>query len=197
MNKLIDKSYSDEKFEYIDYSFDEHFGKLQANIYSGIVSDGEYAYFCYWISHSVYDSDLIVHAISLDDYSTLWTYKLDDKFFDCVNSIQLYDGKLFLAADYGCAYCIDTIDGSLVWQTKITKQDKIKNLLVEGCFTDKYFVLPCDTDGNLYYFDLKTGEVKGRCDVGFFLGFRLLYSEDDYVYVTSGSYLVRLKLLDD
>jgi outer membrane protein assembly factor BamB len=192
LNKLMNSNYDFN--DCIDFVF-----KGNANIYSGIVSDGETCYFCSW---DVIDSekcldDLILYAVSLSDYETLWTFKIDDKQYQGINSILLSNGQLFLAADYGCIYSLDSDTGQLLWKTKITDEKNPKNLLVEGCIVKNYFVIPCGSDGYLYYFDIKTGKIKGKHYVPVFGGKRHCYVENDYLYITTGSYIARLRLKEN
>lgn len=189
LNKLTDDTYDFD--DCIDYSFDTG----SANIYSNIVFDGENCYFCYWDKINSSYNELFVDAVSLTDYRILWTYRLSDKFFNGVNSIALNDGHLFLAADAGCVYNIDTSSGKLTWKKEITTRENFRNLLNEGVFYKNYFVLPC-SDDYLYYFDMRTGEVKGKKCIPFVSRTRCMYVEDEYLYIATGSYIVKLKLLE-
>lgn len=189
LNKLINPDYDFK--DCIDFSFSG-----EANIYSNIVSDGNVCYFCSWEKTKDEGSDkkLMVYAMSLVDYKTLWSYEMPDDNFSCVNSILLDRGKLFLAADYGCVYCLNAKNGRLNWKTTITDVDHPKNLLCEGCIVKDYYVIPCASNGYLYYFDIKTGAIKGKHYIPVFGGKRHCYVEDDYVYITTGSYISRLRL---
>ena len=194
LNKLIDSNYA--FMDCIDFAFASEDKMYEANIYSNIVSDGKVCYFCSWkdINREKCESILMVYAVSLSDYKILWSYEMDDKDFDAVNSILLNNGKLFLAADYGCVYCLNSKDGKLNWKTKITDIEHPKNLFCEGCIVKNYFVIPCTSNGYLYYFDINTGKIKGKRYVPVFGGKRHCYVEDDYLYITTGSYIARLRL---
>ncbi len=194
LNKLLNSAYDFK--DCIDYAFTGEDRVYEANIYSNIVSDGNVCYFCSWEKTKDEGSDtkLMVYAISLVDYKTLWSYEMPDDNFSCVNSILLDRGKLFLAADYGCVYCLNAKNGKLNWKTTITDVDHRKNLLCEGCIVKDYYVIPCTSNGYLYYFDIKTGAIKGKHYIPVFGGRRHCYVEDDYVYITTGSYISRLRL---
>ncbi len=194
LTKLIDSNYDFR--DCIDFAFTSENKIFEANLYSNIVTDGKFAYFCSWkhINREKCEAVLIVYAISLSDYQILWSYEMTDKDFDGVNSILLYDGNLFLAADYGCVYCLNSANGKLNWKTKITDADHPLNLFCEGCIVKNYFVIPCWSNGYLYYFDISTGKIKGKYYVPVFGGRRHCYVEDEYVYITTGSYITRLRL---
>lgn len=194
LNKLSNRAYAVK--DSIDYAFTSEDKTLEANPFSNIVSDGKNCYFCSWtnVDRVKGEGDLKVFALSLSDYKILWTYELKDKGFDEVNSILVNKEKLFLAADYGCVYCLNTINGKLNWKTKITDKEHKLNLLCEGCIVKNYFVIPCASNGYLYYFDINTGKIKGKYEIPVFGGIRHCYVEDDYVYITTGSYIVRLRL---
>ncbi len=194
LNKLIDSNYDFK--DCIDFAFTSDDKSYEANLFSNIVSDGKNCYFCSWkiLDREKCESVLIVYAMSLSNYQILWSYEMDDKDFDGVNSILLYNGKLLLAADYGCVYCLNSKNGKLNWKTKITDIDHPKNLFCEGCIVKNYFVIPCWSDGYLFYFAIDTGKIKGKRYVPVFGGKRHCYVEDDYLYITTGSYIARLRL---
>ena len=194
LNKLLNPDYNFK--ECIDYAFTGEDRVYEANLYSNIVTDGETCYFCSWktLDWENCNSVLIVYAVSLNDYRILWSYEMPDDHFGCVNSILLDRGKLFLAADYGCVYCLNAKNGNLNWKTKIADEPYMTNLLCEGCVTSKYFVIPNGSNSFLYYFDIKNGAIKGQHYIPVFGGKRHCYVEDDYVYITTGSYISRLRL---
>ncbi len=194
LNKLIDQNY-DYK-DCIDFAFTSEDKMFEANISSNIVSDGNICYFSYWdiTNRTKSGSVLMVNAVSLSDYKVLWSYGITDKQFNGVHSILLDNGKLFLAADYGCVYCLNSTNGKLNWKTTITDAEHPKNLLCEGCIVKNYYVIPCASNGYLYYFDINTGKIKGKHYVPVFGGRRHCYAEDDYLYITTGSYIARLRL---
>ena len=189
LNKLMDSTYTFN--DCIDFVFEG-----ESNLYSNIVSDGNNCYFCSW-SHTNQEnveSKIILYAISLSTYQTVWNYELNDFYFGIVNNILLNKGCLFLAADYGCVYCLDVKNGEVLWETKITDESHMQNLLSEGCIVKNCFVIPCSSNGYLYYFDIKTGEIKGKNYVPVFGGKRHCYVEDDELYITTGSYIIKLRL---
>lgn len=192
LTKLSNQDYCVD--DCIDFSFNG-----EANLDSGIVSDGKNCYFCSWdiIDSKKGVADLIVYAVSLTDYQILWKYKMDDKHYDCVNSILLSNGQLFLAADYGCVYSLKTSNGKLIWKTRIADEDTPTTLLCEGCTLKNYFVIPCDSNGYLYYFDIKTGKIKGKTYIPTFCVKKACYVENDYLYITTGSYIARLRLKEN
>ena len=192
LNKLIDPDYDFE--DCVDFAFTNDV--YEANLFSNIVTDGNNAYFCCWkdIDREKSEFALMVYAVSLSDYRTHWSYEIIDKQFDGVHSILLDNGKLFLAADYGCVYCLDSTNGKLNWKTTITDAEHPKNLLCEGCIVKDYFVIPCASNGWLYYFDINTGKIKGKHYIPVFGGNRHCVAEDDYLYITTGSYIARLRL---
>lgn len=192
LNKLLDSNYDSN--DCIDFMF---IGEdYEANMFSNIVSDGKNCYFCSWkhINRETCETALIVFAVSLTDYSTLWSYELNNPNYDGVNSILLNKNQLFLAADYGCVYSIDVTNGNLLWKTELVDKDHQINLLVEGCILEKYFVIPSGSNGYLYYLDQKNGKIVGKYYIPVFGGKRHCYVENEYLYITSGSYIVRLKL---
>ena len=192
LNKLINLDCDFE--DCIDFAFTNDV--YEANLFSNIVTDGKNAYFCSWkdIDREKSEFALMVYAVSLSDYRTLWSYEMIDKQFDGVHSILLDNGNLFLAADYGCVYCLDSTNGKLNWKTIITDAEHPKNLFCEGCILKNYFVIPCGSNGWLYYFDINTGKIKGKHYIPVFGGNRHCVAEDDYLYITTGSYIARLRL---
>ncbi|MBR1638105.1 MAG: PQQ-like beta-propeller repeat protein [Treponema sp.] len=194
LNKLIAPNYDSK--DCIDYEFPNEEKIYEANIYSNIVSDGKTCYFCCWktINREECKSNLIVYGVSLENYHTLWTYEIDDKNFDGVNGIFLHKENLFLAADYGCVYCLDTKNGRLNWKTKLTDENHSINLFCEGCIVKNYFVIPSCSNSFLYYIDIDTGIIKGKYYIPIFGGERHCYAEGDYLYITTGSYIARLRL---
>ena len=196
LNKLVDLNYDCK--ECIDFAFTSEDKTYEANLYSNIVTDGNNCYFCSWkiLDRKKCESVLVVYAMSLSNCQILWSYEMEDDDFDCVNSILLDNEKLFLAVDYGCVYCLNSNNGKLNWKTKITDVDHQKNLLCEGCIVKDCFVIPCWSDGYLFYFDVNTGKIKGKRYVPVFGGKRHCLVEDDYLYITTGSYITRLRLKD-
>lgn len=189
LNKLLNSFYNSN--ECIDFAFSGE--DYEANIYSNIVSDGKNCYFCSWkhINRDTCDVMLMVYAVSLSDYSTIWSHEINNPHYDGVNSILLNKNQLFLAADYGCIYCLDANNGNLLWKNVIADDE---NLSCEGCILKDYFVIPCGSNSYLYYLDQKTGEIKGKYYIPVFGGKRHCYVEDDYLYITTGSYIARLRL---
>lgn len=165
----------------------------EANMFSNIVSDGKNCYFGSWkyINRETCESKLVIYSVSLTDYKTLWSYELNNPDYDGVNSILLNKNQLFLAADYGCVYSIDVTNGNLLWKNEIS--DKI-NLHCEGCILKDYFVIPCSSNGYLYYLYQKNGKIVGKYYIPVFGGKRHCYVENDYLYITTGSNIARLRL---
>ncbi len=192
LGKLLDLNYNSN--DCIDFSFSG-----EANIYSNIVTDGKTCYFCNIEikNQDKHDCVMVLYAVSLSNYQTLWKCEFDDEHFDCINSILLYEGNIFLAADYGCVYCVNSKNGKLNWKTKISDETKWTNLLCEGCIVENYFVIPCASNSFLYYFDINTGKIKGKYNIPVFGGKRHCYVEGEYLYITTGSYIARLKLIEE
>ncbi len=192
LNKLIDLN-CDSK-DCICYEFPNEEKIYEANLYSNIVSDGKNCYFCCWKEINPEKSVMMVYAVSLYDYKVRWLYEIDDKNFNGVNGIFLHKENLFLAADYGCVYCLDTKNGRLNWKTKLTDENHSINLFCEGCIVKNYFVIPSCSNSFLYYIDIDTGIIKGKYYIPIFGGARHCYAEGDYLYITTGSYIARLRL---
>ncbi len=189
LNKLADETYDFN--DCIDYSFNQ--GK--AKLFSNVVSDEKNCYFCYWDGEDSDSTYLYVSAVSLSDYKNIWTYKMEDQWFGGVNILSLKNGQLYLPADYGCVYSLDASNGNLNWKTKIKNREDPSNLMQEGIFYKDFFVVPC-SNSFLYYFNIADGKIKGKKYLPYVSRTRCMYTDDEYIYITSGSYIVRLKLLE-
>ena len=189
LNKLINNLIPSQ--DCIDFSFSG-----EANINSNIVTDGNNCYFCSWELKDEEKNEhvLYVYAVSLENYAIIWNYQIEEPAYSGVHYVHLYKNQLFLAADYGCVYSLNASNGKLLWSTKITDKEHYQNILTEGVILEKYFVIPCDSNGWLYYFDITNGKIVGKKYVPVFGGRRHCYVEDDYLYITTGSYITRLRL---
>ncbi len=85
--------------------------------------------------------------------------------FDGTRSTPLiYNGKLYIMSSYGKLFCMDAVDGSVIWQTDLftdydgrnIKWGVTENLLIHG---NTLFVTPGGTKSNVLAFNKDTGSL--------------------------------------
>lgn len=190
LNRICDESYSSE--DCIIYSYDQ--GK--SLLYTACITDGKNVYFNSFISEDVWTATSNVVCMDIETKNIIWKYPLTDIDFQAVDFMTVYENKLLVPVDYGCVYCFETSTGELLWETKVVSGDDHVNLMQKGCIYRNTFCLPCYSDSTVYFFDLNTGNIDGIIKLPLDNTAYQCFVEDDYLYITEGWSLYRIKVKD-
>jgi len=140
-----------------------------------------------------------LYAFSPSDGQKIWSFESLSGLIKPSRSsnISLYDNKLLFSNDVGDITAIDLDQQVIIWTKNILSQNTISNNLVfkiSNILIDKKDVYVSSNSGDLFNFNLETGEIKWSLKLS---SIQNHISTDKYLFVlTENAYVVALNKLN-
>ena len=140
-----------------------------------------------------------LYAFNPSDGQKIWSYESLSGLIKPSRSsnISLYDNKLLFSNDVGDITAIDLDQQVIIWTKNILSQNTISNNLVfkiSNILIDKKDVYVSSNSGDLFNFNLETGEIKWSLKLS---SIQNHISTDKYLFVlTENAYVVALNKLN-